>query len=333
MLAPVLRVHRGVLTLRAGCGGELMRYAHPRRIMAASKTHFLRGEDGWFGSGGIPARLPHEVDAPEAWNGWKRQRLKPGLAGFLFPAAWSVFFLAAGLIPMFLHALGHGIGMDTRLGLGLLVGAFVLLWVSASMIALNQTEGSPLKMLMWNIVRIESVLLCVLAWIINNQPVGNLALLALIISVPLWLSHLVRIATLLAWPAGRWLLPIAHVDIGLASIDAEWISESKRWARRPLARRKIGSGEVGMTRFESVLFGVREDNQDFIAIHFVHPSGTILDPFVAPTIGNNTPFSRLGPIFGDVPTVALVRDRIGSPPISPVVAEWPAHLISSEEEE
>ena len=310
-----------------------MRYARARRTMATSKSHFLLGSGGWFGSDGIPDRLPHEVDAPDGWNGWKRQRLKPSLVSFLFPAAWSVFFFAAGLIPLLLDALGHGIGMDTRLGIGLLVGGFVLLWIAASMISLNQTEGSPLKMLMWNVVRIESVLLCVLGWIVNNQPTGHLAILALLISVPLWLSHLVRIATLLAWPAGRWLLPIAHVDIGLSSIDAEWESESKRWARRPLARRKITSGEVGMTRFEMVLFGVREDNQDFIAIHFVHPSGTILDPFVAPTIGRHSPFSRLGPIFGDVPTVALIRDRIGNPPVSPVVAEWPAHLISSEEEE
>jgi len=333
MVAPTLRGHRSVLTLRAECSGELMRYVRPRGVMATPANHFLLGEAKWFGSGGIPARLPHEVNAPETWNGWRRQRLKPGLVPFLFPAAWSVFLLAAGIIPLFLEAFGHGIGIQTRISIGLLVGSFVLLWLGATLISLNQIEGSPAKMLMWNLVRIESVLLCVLVWVIDNEPVGYLSILALVISVPLWFSHLVRNATLLAWPMGRWLLPIAHVDIGLSTIDSAWSSESKRWARRPLARRKISAGEMGESHLELVLFGIREDNQDFIAIHLVHPSGTILDPFVGPTIGQRTTFSRLGPIFSDVPNVASIRDLIGSPPVSPAVSEWPSNLIPEWEEE
>jgi hypothetical protein len=302
----------------------------PHRVsMASADQAFLLGDARWFGSGPLPARLPHEVVAPDAWSGWRRQRLKPGLVGFLFPAAWSVFFLSAGLIPMMLHALGHGIGMDLRLGISLFVGAFVVLWLGASMISLNQTEGSPAKMLMWNLIRIETVLLGVLAWIVYNQPVGSLAILAMLITIPLWLSHVVRIATLLAWPPGRWLLPIAHVNIGLSNLDSKWVSESKRWARRPLARRQIGSGEMGDTHLEMVIFGVREGNQDFIAIHLVHPSGAIIDPFVGPSVGHNRPFSRLGRTFADVPNVVAIRELIGSPPVSPVIAEWPATMRST----
>ena len=301
--------------------------------MARPQNHFLLGEAKWFGSDEIPARLPHEVDSPETWSEWKRQRLQPGLAQFLFPAAWSVFLLAAGFIPLCLHALGHGVGMDIRLGLGLLVGSFLLLWFGSTLFSLKQIEGSPTKMLMWNLLRIESVLLCVLVWVIDNEPVGYLSILALVISIPLWFSHLVRNATLLAWPMGRWLLPIAHVDVGLSTIDSDWVSESKRWARRPLARRNISSGVMGETRMELILFGVRHDNQDFLAIHLIHPSGVIIDPFVAPTIGQSTVFSRLGPIFSDVPNVASIRDQMSSPPVSPVVAEWPSHLIQEWEEE
>ena len=325
----MLREHHSVLTLRTTRSVELMRDGRYRIDMAGADKSFLLGEARWFGSGPLPSRLPHEVEAPDAWDGWRRQRLKPGLVGFLFPAAWSVFFLSAGLIPMLLHALGHGIGMDLRLGIGLFIGAFVLLWLAASMISLNQTEGSPAKMLMWNLVRIETILLGVLVWIIYNQPIGSLAVLAMLISIPLWLSHVVRIATLLAWPPGRWLLPIAHVNVGLSSIDSEWVSESKRWARRPLARRQISSGEMGDTRLELVLFGVREGNQDFIAIHLNHPSGSIIDPFVGPSIGHSIPFARLGPAFADVPSVAGIRERIGLPPVSPVIAEWPTELIPS----
>ena len=312
-----------------------MQYAPSRRSMAAPDAHFLLGEAKWFGSGRLPPRLPHEINAPEAWNGWRRQRLQPSLTGFLFPAAWSIFLLAAGLIPMLLHAIGHGIGMDLRLGLSLWLGSFFLLWLSASLISLNQTEGSPAKMWLWNTVRIETILLGVLVWVVYSEPVGSLAVVAMLISLPLWMSHMVRIATLLAWPSGRWLLPIAHVDIGLSSIDAEWTSESKRWARRPLARREISSGEMGDTRLEMVLFGVREGNQDFIAIHLVHPSGAIIDPFVGPSIGHSTPFPRLGPTFSDVPNVVSIQEQIGHPPVTPVVAEWPTHLVpewDSEEE-
>ena len=312
-----------------------MQYAPPRCGMATPDTHFLLGEAKWFGSGPLPLRLPHEINAPETWNGWRRQRLQPSLTGFLFPAAWSVFLLAAGLIPMLLHAFGHGIGMDLRLGLSLWIGSFFLLWLSASLISLNHIQGSPAKMWLWNTVRIETVLLGVLVWVVYSEPVGSLAVVAMLISLPLWTSHMVRIATLLAWPPGRWLLPIAHVDIGLSNIDAKWASESKRWARRPLARRMIRSGEMGDTRLEMVLFGVREGNQDFIAIHLVHPSGTIIDPFVGPSIGHSIPFPGLGPTFADVPTVVAIQEQIGSPPVTPVVAEWPLSMISiwnSEEE-
>ena len=304
-----------------------MRYEYPRHCMAAPDVHFLLGEAKWFGTESLPFRLPHEVAASEAWNGWRRQRLQPGLSSFLFPAAWSIFLLAAGLIPLLLHAFGHGIGMDLRLGLSLWLGSFFLLWLSASLISLNQTEGSPARMWLWNTARIETILLGVLGWVGYSEPVGILAVGAMLISLPLWSSHLVRIATLLAWPTGRWLLPISHVDIGLSSIDAEWTSESKRWARRPLARRQIRSGEMGDTRLEMILFGVREGNQDFIAMHLVHPSGTIIDPFVGPSIGNGIPFPRLGPTFADVPNSASIRELIGSPPVSPVVGEGPPHLI------
>ena len=98
--------------------------------MAAPSAHFLLGEANWVGNGRLPARLPHEIDAPEPWSQWRRQRLQPHLVNFLFPAAWSIFLLAAGGIPLLLNAIGHGIGMELRLGLSLWIGAFFLLWLS-----------------------------------------------------------------------------------------------------------------------------------------------------------------------------------------------------------
>lgn len=303
--------------------------------MAKPRTHFLLGRAEWFGPGSLPVRLPHEMDAPESWDGWRRQRLRPTLARFLLPAAWSVFFFTAGLIPMLLHAAGYGIGMSTKLGIGLWLGGFGLLWLSSSMISSQQVEGSSLKMMAWNLIRIESILLGVLAWIVQGNPDGSITIIALLISIPLWLSHLVRISTILAWPAGRWLLPIAHVDIGLSSIDEKWIAESKRWARRPLARRHVKAGEMGDTRLEMILFGLRHENQDFIAVHLVHPCGAIIDPFVGAPVGQDITFSQLGPIFADVPSSPSIRSSFGSPPVTPVVAAWPSDLVpiwDSEEE-
>jgi hypothetical protein len=288
---------------------------------------FLLGEAKWFGSGPLPAHLPYEVDAPEDWKGWRRQRLEPSLVGLLFPAAWSAFLLAAGGIPLLLALMGSGIGMEPRLGIGLVLASFGLLWMGASRCAARQIEGAPLRMLAWNLTRIETALLVVIAWTIDRDPTGPPAALALLITLPLWLSQLVRIATLFAWPAGRWLLPVAHVDVGLASIDERWVTESRRWARRPLARRAIPSGETGGAALELVLFGLRHGSVDFIAVHLVHPSGALLDPFVAPTVGDTVPFPRLGPSFADVPNVSSIMEFIDGPPVSPVVADWPASML------
>ena len=100
--------------------------------MASAKPGFLLGESGWYGALGIPASLPHEAEAPESWIGWRRQRLKPAITGFLFPSAWSIFFLFAGSIPIFLEAIGSGIGMSNQLAFGLWLAAFGLLWLGAS---------------------------------------------------------------------------------------------------------------------------------------------------------------------------------------------------------
>ena len=295
--------------------------------MVSAKPGFLLGENGWYGSLGIPATLQHEAKAPESWNGWRRQRLKPAITGFLFPSAWSIFFLAAGSIPLFLEAIGQGIGMNNNLAFGLWLAGFTLLWIGAIQAAMQQVEGSVVNMMTWNFVRIETLLMGVLSWVFLNQPSSSIVLFALFISIPLWFSYLVRIATVLAWPAGRWLLPIAHVDIGLSNLDESWVAESRRWARRPLARRIVESGEVGDTRMELVLFGVRHENQDFIAIHFVHPSGVIMDPFVRNPVGIRVPFSRLGPIFSDVPHVTGSWRLLEHPPVKPVIAEWPSEMI------
>ena len=295
--------------------------------MASIQPGFLLGEMGWYGSTGIPATLPHEAEAPESWKGWRRQRLKPAIAGFLFPSSWSLFFLAAGAIPMFLDAIGYGIGMDSNLALGLWLTAFGLLLLGAIRAAMQQVEGSVGKMLLWNLLRIETILFGVLTWVFYNQTSSSIVLMATLISIPLWFSYQVRIATALAWPAGRWLIPISHVDVGLSKLENGWIAESKRWARRPLARRKVESGEVGDTWMEVVLFGVRHENQDFIAVHFVHPSGIIMDPFVRKPVGKEILFSQLGPIFADVPNVSAIWALFDSPPVSPAIADWPQEMI------
>ena len=124
--------------------------------MASAKPGFLLGENGWYGSLGIPATLPHEANAPETWEGWRRQRLKPAITGFLFPSAWSIFFLAAGSIPLFLEAIGHGIGMSPYLAFTLWFAGFGLLWLGAIQAAMQQVEGSVVKMMSWNFIRIET---------------------------------------------------------------------------------------------------------------------------------------------------------------------------------
>ena len=62
---------------------------------------------------------------------------------------------------------------------------------------------------------------------------------------------------------------------------------------------------------------------------------SIIDPFVGPSIGHSIPFPGLGPTFADVPNVVAIQEQIGNPPVTPVVAEWPTHLVpewNSEEE-
>mgnify|MGYP001388496939 CR=1 FL=1 len=111
-------------------------------VVMSSRRDFLAGDAVWFGSRDLGERLEHEADAADDWAevGWRRQRLRPQLASFLFPAAWSAFLLAAGGIPLFLAAIGYGIGMKTIHGIALWFGGFGLLWLGAVGISMNQEK-------------------------------------------------------------------------------------------------------------------------------------------------------------------------------------------------
>ena len=111
--------------------------------------------------------------------------------------------------------------MSPYLAFGLWFAGFGLLWLGAIQAAMQQVEGSVVKMMSWNFVRIETLLMGVLSWAFLNQPSDSIVLFALLISIPLWFSYLVRIATVLAWPAGRWLLPIAHVDVDCQTLTRD----------------------------------------------------------------------------------------------------------------
>jgi hypothetical protein len=44
-------------------------------------------------------------------------------------------------------------------------------------------------------------------------------------------------------------------------------------------------------------------------------------------VGDTVPFPRLGPSFADVPNVSSIMEFIDGPPVSPVVADWPASML------
>ena len=290
--------------------------------MAEAKPEILLGDEGWFGPGPAPINLEYERSAPDAWNdaGWQRQRLQPALSGLLFPAAWSLMLLFAGSLPMIIKPWPAAPPFYL---MAIWMASLPLLWAGGLRAANSQVEGSSGKMLAWLALRIDTVLWILIVLVGEASAGDGPVVAALVLAVMVWTIQMVRIATLLAWPAGRWLLPIAHVDIGLEKLGGDWHAESRRWARRPLARRRLHVDVTGGAPIDVVLFGVQNEGVDFLAVHAVHPSGRILDPFVSTPAGAACPFPSLGPVVSDVPADLALEVAMIEPPLTPVAAPWP----------
>jgi hypothetical protein len=302
--------------------------------LAEAKPDILLGEEGWFGAGAAPNRLDYELDLPAAWSdaGWKRQRLQPALSGLLFPAAWSLMLLFAGSLPMIIKPWPAA---PPAYLMAMWMATLPLLWAGGLRAASAQVEGSPGKMLAWLVLRIDTVVWILIVLVGEASAGDGVVLAALALALLVWTIQMVRIATLLAWPASRMLLPIAHVDIGLDKLEsAGWQVSSRRWARRPLARRRLQVDVTGAAAIDVVLFGVRIEGVDFLAVHAVHPSGRILDPFVTSPAGADNPFPSLGPVVSDVPADLVLAVELRKPPLTPVASPWPESMdISSSHDE
>lgn len=285
--------------------------------LAIGNRDFLRGDPKWWARESVPAQFEWEESLPQEWpTGWRRQRLQPGLASLLIPGAWSLAALCAFWLPLFIGDLGP----NQQMVLIVLLGAHFLLLIAPLVFDASRVEhGDVAKAVTW-VIRQPFVLAQIALSILGvaMMGAGDLGLVALpffLAAIVLWWVMIRAIANAMAWPAGRWLFPIAHVDIGLESLPEGWRMVSRRFGRRPLADADLGGG------WRLVLYGLSHAGTDFVALWMAHPCGRLVDPFTTPQL------------IGKPADQAFHRRALrglAQPPVNPIKGDWPASMGEEE---
>ena len=70
-------------------------------VVGRLNQQWLEGDPSWWpkSKGSLIIEHDHEIQPPDSWTSWRRQRLRPPGPSMLIPVAWTAFFLlAAGLV-------------------------------------------------------------------------------------------------------------------------------------------------------------------------------------------------------------------------------------------
>jgi hypothetical protein len=299
---------------------------------AGLDEHWVDGDPRWWPRSQTPGggrRADTEVEPPESWVAWRRQRLQPPLPRFIHAPAWSVLLLVCSLFPL---AFPGRTPDDQTVALVLFLGSFFILLIQPMLIANQQPDGSMIRWKLWLLfgdkaglavlaVTAGGGLLAFVAHIVVDVRLGwaSYALFVL-----LWLHFLYRSANSLAPPSARWLAPIEVASQDLSECPEGWQRRSPFWKRGPIFVRKLGDGR------QLELYGVSRAGADFFAFHLRHPSGLLHDPFAN---AEAVVTLRAGPLGVCGPRVAGLESELTAPPISVPEIDWPAVLVPPLEEE
>ena len=281
-----------------------------------------RGEPAWWphlDASDIRAGrdLAWEVTASEAWKRWHRQRSRPVLTQWMFPAAWAWGIWAAAAV-LLMGLTQRTVGADVAAlaiwgGPLLLLGAALLLATRRGGVVLADVVADlcwSLEGLLLGCVGLAQVLLL---WATGTHPpwVVQFAWCGLWLCAAWPLARwTVALARAMAHPGGAWWRPVL-LDAPLASrLEAEgwtWRASRRTWAPQPLAWRALGEG------MRLVLTGSRVAGRPWVMLT-VHPeSGWTIDPWQVPPLPELLPFDRWRWMGGGV-DLAAVQSQLAEPP-------------------
>lgn len=299
---------------------------------AALDKYWLSGDPAWrpLSEGKPPSDwVGAEIDPPEGWSSWRRQRLQPMAARFLFGPSWSIGLLIASTFPLIFP--GNTPDDQTVASL-FFFSAFILLLISATRIATSMPDGDGVELFKWlwfgdgsaNISRTVGIpVLGALAFVAHIVIDARIGWFSYTLFLALWYHLTFRVVNTLMAPSGRWLTPLTSEYDG-SGIDDSWQVVARGFRGGRLAFKQLSGGR------KLELHGVNRGGEKFLALHFRHPSSLLFDPFVDE--------SKIGMIqkFGlgmCGPRLEGVQQELVKPPIELVAGSWPTRFNCPEEEE
>ena len=299
---------------------------------AALDRYWLSGDPAWrpLSEGKPPSDwVDAEIDPPEGWSSWRRQRLQPMAARFVFGPAWSIWLLIASTFPLIFP--GNTPDDQTVASL-FFFSAFILLLISATRIATSMPDGDGVELFKWlwfgdgsaNLSRTVGMpILGALAFVAHIVIDARIGWISYTLFLALWYHITFRVANTLMAPSGRWIIPLTS-EYDDSGIDDSWQVVARGFRGGRLAFKQLSGGR------KLELHGVNRGGEKFLALHFRHPSSLLFDPFVdGSKIGMIQKFG-LG-MCG--PRLEGVQQELVKPPIELVAGGWPTRFNYPEEEE
>lgn len=299
---------------------------------AALDEYWLSGDPAWrpLSEGKPPSDwVDAEIDPPEGWSSWRRQRLQPMAARFLFGTAWSIGLLLASTFPLVFPG---NTPNDQLVASLLFFSSFFLLLISATGIASSMPDGDGLQLFKWlwfgdgtkNLTRTIGIpILGGVAFVAHIVVDARIGWVSYTLFLALWYHITFRVANTLMPPSGRWIIPLKG-DFDDSGIDDSWQVVARGFRGGCLAFKQLSGGR------KLELHGVHRGGEKFLAFHFRHPSSLLFDPFVDESkIGGVQNFG----LGGCGQRLEGIQKELTNPPIDLVAGSWATRFNYPEEEE
>jgi len=233
---------------------------------------------------GFAIRSAYDLDPPSSWKGWKRQREQPVLIRFLFPVAWSIMFLALGLL---FTIFDENRGWSPWIGAAFCLSAPFLVFLTAFFLTSGSLVSNSTAFVWksftdyWNI-GITSFMLMSIWWCWDSKldPSDPFWFIFFFLSLGSWLWWTARASQALAAASGRWLLPVdRQTPLSREILEKAgwtWLQHHSMWAPAELGELRLG----GQGRL--ILSGISIEGTDFLSLVWQMPHGWNWDPWQDP---------------------------------------------------
>ena len=233
--------------------------------------------------------------------GWLRQRFKPPARAVLIPCSWSLFFFVISVIPLVFP----GNTPDDQMAA---LGLFVIGWtmtIFPAWNAMNLLPSEPGRLI--GIDTWISLLLSAVVFPLHIFIDPRIGWISYTASLYGWWRLMLRFQSGFSAPSNRWLLPFEPTNWKGIVLSQKWKKDSKRWRNGPLAHHEE---ETNLR-----LYGISRGKNRFIALHYIHDSGWLNDPF-SRSLQNNQEIQR----------------HLETPPLAECALLWPHHFLRREDE-